>query len=349
MRKGLGILLLSAAVLAQGGLGGKITGGKAKRLVDQGLPLIQKADEVWNAWILDGIGPGELKAALKRAIRLYDEGTALLQQAVEIQNDAGVNHRLNIAARRLQKMRFYVSFKLERPTRPARPPVAPPPEEGKPVRNPEPEPPSEPPPPPPEDLVSDEPAPRVSFPQGDPPALPVDVDLPAFPGAQPTPDEEARAKRDRKAITQRVKDYLQAFKPKKLLARHRLCKGKGQFGPGAPCEECHGTGQQINLHYFRRAFWTSFTPALRDSEGALEALAVFFDRAQRDVSVLGPVVTSFKVREIDHQGVWAKARVAANTSAGKKDYAITLISIGSSWFLYHPATDRVLLPQEAPQ
>ncbi|MHC5033090.1 MAG: hypothetical protein ACYTGU_19775, partial [Planctomycetota bacterium] len=110
MKTGLSVLLAMAAVaLAGGGVGGKITGGRAKKLVDKGLPLVKQADEIWNAWILDEIDSKDLLSKLKQAIELYDKGTALLHQAIEIQNDAGVNHRLNIAARRLQKMRFYVS------------------------------------------------------------------------------------------------------------------------------------------------------------------------------------------------------------------------------------------------
>jgi hypothetical protein len=115
---------------------------------------------------------------------------------------------------------------------------------------------------------------------------------------------------------------------------------------GAPCEECHGTGNEINLHYFRKAFWTSYAPTLRDAEGGLGALAVFYDRAQRDNSVLGPVVSSFKIADVEYQGYWARVTVAANTKAGKKDYVISLISIGSSWFFFNPATDGALLPKE---
>ena len=340
MRKGI-LLVLAGLVFAQGGLGGKITGGKAKKLVDQGVPLIKKADETWNAWILDELGDDELKARLKEAVRLYDEGPALLQRAVEIQNDPGVNHWLNIAARRLQKMRFYVSFRLEKPARPRPPPTRP---EERPAERPAPRPVR--PPPRPKDLEIDEAPPRVEFAHGSPPALPVDVDLPRFHDGEMTPEQETLFKRDKKTIEQRLKGYFQAFRASKMLARHRLCRGKGVFGNDAPCEECHGTGKVINLHYFRRAFWTSFSPALRDSEGALGALALFYDRAQRDVSVVGPVVTSFKITGIDYQGVWAKAQVSASTSAGRKKYAITLISIGSNWFFYHPETDRGLLPAE---
>jgi hypothetical protein len=58
------------------------------------------------------------------------------------------------------------------------------------------------------------------------------------------------------------------------------------------------------------------------------------------------VVSSFKIEDVEYQGYWAKAKVAANTQAGRKDYEISLISIGSSWFFFNPATDGALLPKE---
>jgi hypothetical protein len=337
VKKGLGVLLaLVAVALAGDGLGGKITGGRAKKLVDKGLPLIKHADVIWNAWILDEIKNEELTAKLKKAIELYDEGTALLHQAVEIQNDAGVNHRLNIAARRLQKMRFYVSFRLAKrrrplppaPTKPGEKP-GPPPEEA-----------TGPPPRPPQAELEDETSPAVSFPTGQPPAALSGANLPRF---LEVPEVN---KAHLSAIKERIRDYFDAFRANRILRRHRLCRGKGTFKNGAPCEECHGTGNEINLHYFRKAFWTSYAPTLRDAEGALGALAVFYDRAQRDNSVLGPVVSSFKIADVEFQGYWAKVNVAANTKAGKKDYVISLISIGSSWFFFNPATDGALLPKE---
>jgi hypothetical protein len=337
VKTGLGVLLALAAVaLAGGGLGGKITGGRAKKLVDKGLPLIRNADEIWNAWILDEIADKDVPTKLKEAIGLYDEGTALLHQAVEIQNDAGVNHRLNIAARRLQKMRFYVSFRLAKKRRPLPPPTTKPGEEP----SKKPDEPVGPLPRPPKEVLEDESSPPVSWPTGAPPAVLSSADLPRF---LDVPEEN---KAHIKAIKERIRDYFDAFRANKMLRRHRLCRGKGAFSNGAPCEECHGTGYEINLHYFRKAFWTSYAPTLRDADGALGALAVFYDRAQRDNSVLGPVVKSFKITDVDYQGYWAKAKVNANTKAGRKEYVISLISIGSSWFFFNPATDGALLPKE---
>lgn len=338
MKMGLGTLLALAAVtFAGGGLGGSITGGRAKKLVDQGLPLLKQADRIWNAWVLDEIKKEDVEAQLKRAIELYDKGTALLHQAVEIQNDAGVNHRLNIAARRLQKIRFYVSFRLAQRRRPLPPPPKP---KEKPRWEDDPELQIGPPPRPSREELEDESSPVVSFATGQPPATLSDVDLPRF-AEVPEVNKGHLA-----AIKERIRDYFDAFRANKILRRHRLCHGKGTFSNGAPCEECHGTGYEINLHYFRRAFWTSYAPTLRDADGALGALAVFYDRAQRDNSVLGPVVTSFKITDVEYQGYWARAKVAVNTKAGKKDYRISLISIGSSWFFFNPATDGALLPKE---
>jgi hypothetical protein len=337
VKKGLGVLLALAAVALAGGVGGKITGGRAKKLVDKGLPLVKQADEIWNAWILDEIESKDLTSRLKKAIKLYDDGTALLHRAIEIQNDAGVNHRLNIAARRLQKMRFYVSFRLEKKHRPL--PKPPP---TKPGEEPAPQPtdPVGPPPRPPREELEEETSQVVAFATGQPPAALSAADLPRF--AEVPEVNKAHLS----AIKERIRDYFDAFRSNKILLRHRLCRGKGTFSNGAPCEECHGTGHEINLHYFRKAFWTSYAPTLRDADGALGALAVFYDRVQRDNAALGPVVTSFKVTEIDYQGYWAKAKVNAKTKAGPKEYVISLISIGSSWFFFNPATDGALLPKE---
>lgn len=331
------LLALAAVALAGGGVGGQITGGRAKKLVDKGLPLVKQAGEIWNAWILDEIEDKDVEARLKQAIRLYDEGTALLHRAIEIQNDAGVNHRLNIAARRLQKIRFYVSFRLEKRRRPRLPPPP-----TKPGEKPAPPPvePVGPPPRPPKEELEEETSPAVAFPSGQPPAALSSADLPRF-AEVPEPNKAHLS-----AIKERIRDYFDAFRSNKILRRHRLCRGKGAFSNGAPCEECHGTGYEINLHYFRKAFWTSFAPTLRDADGALGALAVFYDRVQRDNTAIGPEVTSFKITDVDYQGYWAKAKVHANTKAGQQEYVISLISIGSSWFFFNPATDGALLPKE---
>ena len=65
---------------------------------------------------------------------------------------------------------------------------------------------------------------------------------------------------------------------------------RGRLGGGATCEECGGTGKAINLHHFRKVFWTVYTPLLRDAQGASGALAAFYERARKDPAALGPVV-----------------------------------------------------------
>jgi len=336
------LLLCCAVAFAQGKLEEKITGGKAKRLVDRAMPMLDDADAIYKAWVLEEIPAGELKAKLTRGIELYDEATTLLQNALDIQYDAGVNYRSKISARRLQKMRFQVEFVLKpRPKPKPRPAPAERPDEPD-----EPEP--RPAPAPPRNLEDDErPSARVAFEAGAPPARPVDAALPAMPGVGATPEQERLAKRDRRAIKDRISDYFTSFKRNRLLHRHRLCRGKGAFRDGSTCEECNGTGVGINLYHFRKVFWTAYTPLLRDAEGALKALEKFHDVASRKPEVLGPTVKSFKVDEIEYQGLWAKAKVLVNTTEGERERTLTLVSIGSSWFLYHPDTDRELLPEEA--
>ncbi|MHC4931048.1 MAG: hypothetical protein ACYTGV_02515 [Planctomycetota bacterium] len=332
MRWVAGILLLAGAVLAKEDLDGKITGGKAKRYVDEAMPLLLEADQIYEAWVLDKLEGDALTAALKKAIRLYDEATAKLQKALDIRYDPGVNHRLSFTARRLQKMRFQVHFKSRKPA-PARKPEEKPAE--KPARKPEPAPPPEPP---------REPEPP-HFGVATPPALPVDSDLPAYAAPEGDPEYEKLVKADQRAIGAMLKDYFQARRPQKLLFRHRLCQGKGTFRDGSRCEECGGTGKQINLFFFRRAFWGSFSPLLRDAPGALDGLKSFHGKAQSDLSALGPLTKSFKVREIEYHGYWARVRLEENTTEGKKERTYALISVGSSWYFYTPQTDGELIPR----
>ncbi|MFI5401744.1 MAG: hypothetical protein ACHQ1G_02330, partial [Planctomycetota bacterium] len=101
-------LLLASALLAGDQLGGTITGGKAKELVDRGVPLLQEADEVFkHRFVLEEGTEDEREADLKKAADLYDRGTVLLQEALEIQEDSGVTARLVNAARKLAKVRAW--------------------------------------------------------------------------------------------------------------------------------------------------------------------------------------------------------------------------------------------------
>jgi len=348
VRKGILVwLALAGAALAEGKLGGTIAGGKARKLLQQGLPLLKEADDIYKRrYVLEEGTEDEQEAELRKAVELYDKGTALLQEALELQEDGGVNWRLTIAARNLARARAWILRRenarraREHPT----PPPPPPPDDSAPEK-PAPEPPR-PEPKPPEKtpraptLEEDERPVVATFHAGDPPAQPVDVALPRFPY-----DLEGFGKQDRKAIAARIHDYYQSLRPGKLLYRHRLCGGKGKLGD-ASCEECCGTGQAINLHHFRKVFWTSYTPLLRSAQGALEALEAFHARAARQPDLLGPEVKAVKILEIEYQGVWARARVELSTSEGKQEKTITLVSIGSTWFFYHPESDRELLERE---
>ncbi|MFI5402854.1 MAG: hypothetical protein ACHQ1G_07960, partial [Planctomycetota bacterium] len=157
------------------------------------------------------------------------------------------------------------------------------------------------------------------------------------------PYDDSGGKKDLAAIHARIQDYYQSLRPEKLVFRHRVCQGKGKLGGGALCEECGGTGKSINLHHFRKVFWTVYTPLLRDAGGASGALNAFYERARKDPAVLGPVVKACKVLDVDYHGAWARAKVQLSTGAGAEERAITLIAIGSTWFFYHPTTDRELI------
>jgi hypothetical protein len=324
--------LLLAGTLFADGLTGAITGGKAKELVDKGVPLLQQADEIHKrAYVLEEGTEAEREEALKKAEALYDQGTGLLQQALEIQEDPAVNARLVNAARKLAKVRAWLfhremARKAKANPPPATPePAAPAPAPPEPAKPPEPARPPEPPPAPP------------SFAAEAPPAAPSDAALPD------APYDDAGGKKDLPLIHARIQDYYQSLRPEKLVFRHRVCQGKGKLGGGALCEECGGTGKAINLHHFRKVFWTIYTPLLRDAEGASGALVAFYERARKDPAALGPVVKACKVLDVDYHGTWARAKVQLSTDQGTLERAITLIGIGSTWFFYQPATDRELI------
>ena len=112
------------ALAGEDDLGGKITTGKAKKLADAGAALMKEADAIFRRWVLDEIPEDELLAELERGIELYDAGAAKLQEALDIQEDGAVLHRLQVGAKRLQKMRFMVHFRL-RPQVKAKPRAAP--------------------------------------------------------------------------------------------------------------------------------------------------------------------------------------------------------------------------------
>jgi len=328
-------LLLAGVLFADDPLGGSITSGKAKDLVDRGMPMLKEAGEIFNhSYVLEEGTLDEREAAVKKAVALFDQGTSLLQQALEIQEDGGVNAQIVNAARKLAKLRAWL-FHLEmarrvkeRAQEQPQPPTGQEPQkpEAKPEPKPEPKPRDTPPPPAP-----------PSFPTDGPPASPADVALPE------APYDDTADKKDLAAIHARIQDYYQSFRPEKLVFRHRVCQGKGKLGGGAICEECGGTGKAINLHYFRKVFWTTYTPLLRDAQGASGALAAFYQRARKDPDAVGPVVKACKIVDIDYHGIWARAKVQLSTADGTEERQITLVGIGSTWFFYQPSTDRELI------
>jgi len=329
MRRGWGHLLLAGVLCAGDPLGGSITGGKAKDLVDRAMPLLQQAEEIFKrSYVLEEGTEDERATAIKKAEGLYDQGVALLQEALEIQEDAVAGAQIVNAARKLAKVRAWLFHREMAKKAKERPPLPPPatPEAAAPAPPPVAKPPEPPRPPGP-----------PSFAGGDPPAAPVDAPMPD------APVDETRVRKDVAAITARIQDYYQSRRPEKLVFRHRVCQGKGKLGGGAPCEECGGTGKAINLHHFRKVFWTVYSPLLRDAEGASGALAAFYERARKDPMALGPAVKACKVVDIDCHGSWAKARVQVSTDAGPEERAITLVGVGSTWFFFHPGTDQELL------
>lgn len=326
-------LLFAGALFAGDQLGGSITGGKAKELVDKGVPLLHEAEEIFkHSYVLEEGTEEEREAAVRKAVDLFDQGTILLQEALEIQEDASANAQIVSAARKLAKLRAWL-FHLEMARKvKEKPPAKPEPPAPEPAA-----PPPQPTPKPPEAVEAKPPPAPPSLPNEGPPASPVDAEIPDAPA------DESRVKKDTAAIHARIQDYYQSLRPEKLVFRHRVCQGKGKLGGGATCEECGGTGKAINLHFFRKVYWTIYTPLLRDAGGASGALAAFYERARKDPKLLGPAVKACKVVSLDYHGTWAKAHVSLSTDAGSEEKTITLVGVGSTWFFYQPATDQELV------
>ena len=340
------ILVLAAAMVSAGDLDGKITGGRAKKKFKQAIPLLKEAYALRQKLLdLDEESP-ELETGLRNCIRLYDKATILLNAALEIKYDPGVNAMLVRAAREMAKSRAGLTWienrrrtKQIQEERKRNPPPKP---ESKPKSKPKPEPRPEA-KPRPKPRPKPEPIRRVPrFVAKNPPARPADV-KPQRPDALPLLTDDVWIKRNKKGIHTRIKDYFGARKRNKLRGRCKLCAGKGAYRDGSSCEECHGSGVQINLHYFRKVYWNGFTPLLRDSQGALGALQAFLDHARQNPESLETDVLAFKVVAIEPHGEWARARVAFKTAKGETEQAMALVSIGSSWFFFHPETDEELL------
>ena len=342
------LLLLAGLVRGQDSLEGKITGGKALKLVQKALPLLREGQAAMTNASRMPVDEGpEYEALLNECILKFDEGTLLLNEALDLQYDGGINAMLVNAAKKMAWARARL-LRLENKRRfqnrePVRPSPEPEPKPG-PEPEPEPNPESKPEPdgearPNPEAKPERVPVEARKFASQRPPAEPGLYDL----NRAELPDTKEQQSRAKRAIQALLKAHYTARKPGKLLARCRLCGGKGTFKDGGSCEACAGSGSLINLHHFRKVFWTSYSPLLRDQAGALEALRSFYGHAREDPSVLGPEVKSFKLREVKYRGDWAEVVVDLNTSEGRQRHAITLIGIGSSWFFYCPDADRELL------
>jgi hypothetical protein len=324
-------MALLCATLATAGdaLDGTITGGKAKKLVDKAYALIKVADEAYRSWVLEHITGDNLMPALKNMVAAYTEASDLLQEALDIQEDPGALAQQRKCCMRIAKLRAQIFYRRPKPKRP--PPTKPAGDAPEPDAKPAPD-------AKPEKVESAQPAlERPTFTPGHPPATPADADLPVFRAPEGDADYEKLVKADRAGIARLFKEYYGARKANKLHFRHRLCRGKG-------CDECHGTGRQVNLYFFRKAFWNCFSPSLREADGARTALKAFHRNAHSDPAALGPVIKSFKVVSLDYHGYWARAKVLEGTKRGKREVVFALISAGGNWYFFTSATDRELIP-----
>ena len=353
MRSGILIVLLVTALVAPvvqaEELDGEIKGGKAKKLVDKGLPLIREAKAMRTKLLLAEVQEGEAwEGEMRKCARLYDEGTLYLAQALEIRYDRAVNALLVRAARELAKTQARLAWLEHRRRYKER--------EAEKARNPQPEKKPDPKPEPKADTKS-KPRPKEQ-PSREQPAATRPRFIPAKPPAVPTdatplpreglPDftDDRWLRREKKGIEARLKDYYGARRRGKLTSRCKLCAAKGKNRDGTVCEMCRGAGQTINLYYFRKAYWNSFTPLFRDADGALDALKAYLEHARSDPKSLGPTVKAFKLAEIEPHNSWARVRVQVKTDAGESEQTMTLIRLGSAWFFFHPATDEELLRAE---
>lgn len=342
----LAFLCVSAAIVGADGLDGTIKGGKAKKFVQKADGLYRKGDEIFKRWWKDEVPDSEIDATLKRGVKILDEAAQLYAAALDIKFDSGVNSRLRIVATRIQRMQFSLMWreqkrrreanekkKKEGPHPPTENPDQPPAEE---------EPESDPGRREPEQLEAEPQA--VRFEEGRPPAVPVNATLAHYEFSVAGKELEKLLKRDRNAIYQTLKTRLQARRGK-LTTTHVLCAGTGKIG-AETCADCCGSGVQVNLYLFRKLYWNCFTPLLRDTNGALDALKAFHGRAQKDASILEPTLKAFSIPKdkIENHNFWARALVKETTKAGTEERFVTLVSIGSSWYLFTPATDGPLLP-----
>ena len=342
-RWGVCFLLLTAFALGED-LDGEIKSGKAFKLVAKAKPLLKQAFELRKKLLFHKEPQSDAyRDMVKKAISLYDKGSMLLVEALEIRYDSGVNAMLLRASRDLAKSRaalfqyrnrrrWLEEQKRKEEQAKTNPPK---PEESKPEES-KPEPPKR------EEIVEQPPPPPPKFEAEKPPAVPSDVQ-PQSKAPEMAVTEDEWLRRERKGIEKRIKEYFGARRKGKLRTRCKLCAGKGAFRDGTKCDACAGCGQQINLFYFRKVYWNGFTPILRDAPGALDSLKKFLAYARAQPESLGEEVATFKILAIEPHLVWARARVRLKTASGEREQAMTLVSIGSAWYFFHPATDEELI------
>jgi hypothetical protein len=331
---GVGLMLAAALLLLGDDFEGEITSGKAKQLFDEGLGLVKEAEAIYELWYLSKLPEAEVEPQAKRAADLFKRGADRLAQALDIKYNRGVDAVLLRATAKSTKLEFFLlGREMERqpkPPRPEREPVSPAP--------PAPEPEEAPAPPAPPEV----PAPAApEFRPEAPPGLPVDASLPEPPFRY---DAKQRA-RETEAIAKFLREWCESRRDRNLLFKHVPCGGSGKVAGGAACGECGGTGQVINLHHFRRAYWNCYSPQLRNAEGALDAIQAFRLRAQRDLPALGPLVKTFQVAQVEWHGVWARALLKEQTGAGAAERWITVVNAAGRWCLYSPRTDAELVPR----
>ena len=108
-------LLALAAPAPAGGLRGKITGGKAKKLVDQAKPLMKKGDTIVKQTLVLAETPEEqIDDELRKAEKFLSKACTLLDQALAIQNDPAVISMLRHAAGKLTKVQTQLFMRKQR-------------------------------------------------------------------------------------------------------------------------------------------------------------------------------------------------------------------------------------------
>ena len=80
-----------------------------------------------------------------------------------------------------------------------------------------------------------------------------------------------------------------------------------------------------------------------DQPVALDSLRKFLEHARGKPESLGEKIATFKVLDIEPQLDWARVRVRVKAESGERVERVTLVSIGSAWYFFCPATDEELI------